>query len=93
MMSSRRHRLILATTILFSMMMMTVESFHMVMMVKRGKGGLKQNLEDAGTTSKKRKGAGSLNQGKGQEITGVTLPANGAYIRLVLVLFCFVELA
>ena len=52
----------------------------MVMMARRGKGGLKQNLEDKGSNNKnKPPSAKSLNRGKGQEITGVTLPANGRY--------------
>ena len=71
--------------LLVAMIPDTVESFRMVMMARRGKGGLKQNLEDTGSTrsNKKRKGAGSLNQGKGQEITGVTLPANGKSFYLI----------
>ena len=54
----------------------SAQSFNLVLMgARRGKGGLKQNLEDK--AGKKKKGAASLNQGKGQEITGVTLPAEG----------------
>ena len=47
------------------------DGFHMVMMARRGKGNLKRSLEDSDTVPSK---AASLNQGKGQEITGVTLP-------------------
>ncbi|CAB9503029.1 expressed unknown protein [Seminavis robusta] len=53
------------------------ESFHLVMMgSRRGKGGLKKTLnsDSQATTPKEVR---SLNKGKGQEITGVTLPANG----------------
>jgi nitrite reductase/ring-hydroxylating ferredoxin subunit len=47
--------------------------FSLVMMgVRRGKGGLKRNLD-----SDTPKNAGAMNQGKGQEITGVSLPAPG----------------
>lgn len=74
MKSPRYGSLFVLVTTMLVLMADTTESFHMVMMARRGKGGLKQNLEDTG---KKRKGVGSLNQGKGQEITGVTLPANG----------------
>ena len=45
------------------------------MMARRGKGGLKRSLE--GVSNKRASGgsgAAALNQGKGQEITGVTLP-------------------
>eukprot|EP00980_Cylindrotheca_fusiformis_P018822 scaffold6276_cov138-Cylindrotheca_fusiformis.AAC.9 len=59
-----------------------VESFHMVMMGRRaaGKGKLKQSLEGESVSKKKGNSSSinSLNQGKGQEITGVTLPADGA---------------
>eukprot|EP00553_Chaetoceros_curvisetus_P008826 CAMPEP_0204624638 /NCGR_PEP_ID=MMETSP0717-20131115/10391_1 /ASSEMBLY_ACC=CAM_ASM_000666 /TAXON_ID=230516 /ORGANISM="Chaetoceros curvisetus" /LENGTH=175 /DNA_ID=CAMNT_0051640097 /DNA_START=49 /DNA_END=576 /DNA_ORIENTATION=- len=50
-----------------------------MMGARRGKGSLKQSLD--GTSSKKFKSeksaVSSLNQGRGQEITGVTLPAEG----------------
>ena len=51
-----------------------VESFSIVLMAKRGrKGNLKKMLDsDPGTSN-----PNALNQGKGQEITGVTLPAEG----------------
>ena len=45
--------------------------FHMIMMARRGKGNLQRSLESDGTS----KGSAAVrNQGKGQEITGVTLP-------------------
>ena len=44
-------------------------------MAKRGKG-LQRALEDDGTV--KPKSSRSFNQGKGQEITGVTLPGEGS---------------
>ena len=48
--------------------------FHLVMMgARRGKGDLKSRL--AGDN--KKKSSSSPNQGRGQEITGVTLPAPG----------------
>jgi len=50
-----------------------VDCFHMVMMARRGKGNLQRSLDDSGGSVGK-KGMASLNQGKGQEITGVTLP-------------------
>ena len=50
------------------------DGFHMVMMARRGKGNLKRTLEDSGSDVVPRKAA-ALNQGKGQEITGVTLPS------------------
>ena len=54
-----------------------------MMGARRGKGGLKQNLE--GTNAFSSKGVNALNGGKGQEITGVTLPAEGALLPLCLV--------
>eukprot|EP00545_Synedropsis_sp_CCMP1620_P012859 CAMPEP_0119029836 /NCGR_PEP_ID=MMETSP1176-20130426/40725_1 /TAXON_ID=265551 /ORGANISM="Synedropsis recta cf, Strain CCMP1620" /LENGTH=162 /DNA_ID=CAMNT_0006986193 /DNA_START=144 /DNA_END=632 /DNA_ORIENTATION=+ len=41
---------------------------------RRGKGGLKKNLDPS---SGKGPGANRMNSGKGQEITGVSLPADG----------------
>ena len=54
------------------------EAFNLVMMAKRGKGNLKRTLDGAGSVSKKKNSNSitALNQGKGQEITGVTLPAD-----------------
>ena len=65
--------LLLATTVV-------VDSFHIVYMgARRGKGGLKENLDGSSSSKKggKQQSAKSLNKGKGQEITGVTLPADG----------------
>jgi nitrite reductase/ring-hydroxylating ferredoxin subunit len=55
-----------------------VDSLTLVMMAarRRGKGDLKRSLDDStisGTPLQTR----SINRGKGQEITGVTLPADG----------------
>mgnify|MGYP007080217515 CR=1 FL=1 len=53
-----------------------VSSFQLVMMgAKRGKGTLKKTLD--GGTAGQPTSSRSLNKGKGQEITGVTLPADG----------------
>jgi len=49
-----------------------VESLTLVMMAKRG-GNLKKMLDSDSTTNN----PNALNRGKGQEITGVTLPAEG----------------
>jgi len=51
--------------------------FTLVMMgARRGKGMLRKGLEDSPKTTKS-SSVSSLNQGRGQEITGVTLPAEG----------------
>ncbi len=56
-------------------------SFTLTMMgARRGKGKLKSGLDDTSSKksiSKKSQVSTSLNQGKGQEITGVTLPSPG----------------
>jgi nitrite reductase/ring-hydroxylating ferredoxin subunit len=63
---------------------LTVSSaFTLVMMgSRRGKGGLKKSLNPNSTGDKltppKKTSMNSLNNGKGQEITGVTLPAEGS---------------
>jgi nitrite reductase/ring-hydroxylating ferredoxin subunit len=70
--------------IIGSRMPKTTTSSTMIMMA-RGRGNLKRNLDDDAVKSKKKKKGGavsqdpinSLNEGKGQEITGVTLPASG----------------
>mmetsp|Transcript_16893 Transcript_16893/g.41156 ORF Transcript_16893/g.41156 Transcript_16893/m.41156 type:complete len:199 (-) Transcript_16893:38-634(-) len=56
-----------------------VEGFQLVMMGRRGgkKGTLKQQLSGEGVSKKKANSPNSLNEGRGQEITGVTLPAEG----------------
>ena len=46
-------------------------------MAKRGKKGNLQRMLDDNDTAKTPKSSRSLNQGRGQEITGVTLPADG----------------
>ena len=58
--------------LLFSAILACVESFNLVMMAKRGRGNLKRSLDGG---SKKSNNVNTINQGKGQEITGVTLPA------------------
>jgi nitrite reductase/ring-hydroxylating ferredoxin subunit len=59
-----------------------VESFQLVMMGRRaagkGKGNLKKSLSGESVSKKKGNSVNSLNQGRGQEITGVTLPVDGA---------------
>jgi hypothetical protein len=56
-----------------------VNSFNLVLMgARRGKGDLKRSLDSSDKPTKKGKDAvKSLNRGRGQEITGVTLPADG----------------
>jgi hypothetical protein len=48
--------------------------FSLVFMVRKGQGKLQQSLEESDIRVMKTKGAPALNQGKGQEVTGVTLP-------------------
>jgi nitrite reductase/ring-hydroxylating ferredoxin subunit len=57
-----------------------VNSFSLVMMAARkGRGNLKKSLQGESVSKKKNANpTNALNQGKGQEITGVTLPAEGA---------------
>ena len=74
-----RHLLLLA-------FLSSCQALTLVMMgARRGKGGLKQNLEDAKTFSSK--GVKALNGGRGQEITGVTLPAEGALSSLCIIIW------
>ncbi|CAJ1910140.1 unnamed protein product [Cylindrotheca closterium] len=55
-----------------------VEGFQLVMMGRKaGKGNLKQQLSGEGVSKKKGNSINAVNQGRGQEITGVTLPAEG----------------
>jgi len=70
-------RLLVAT--IFAILMGMARSFSFVLMAKRGKGSLQKALDGADSISRKKKSnsVNSLNQGKGQEITGVTLPAEG----------------
>ena len=53
-----------------------VDGFSLVFMAKRGKGNLKRSLLEEDNSGSK-KGVASLNRGKGQEITGVTIPEEG----------------
>lgn len=64
--------IIVATILLYEIE--TASSFSIVMMARRGKGNLKKGLDDA---PKQSSSVSNLNQGKGQEITGVTLPTEG----------------
>mmetsp|Transcript_8474 Transcript_8474/g.11164 ORF Transcript_8474/g.11164 Transcript_8474/m.11164 type:complete len:185 (-) Transcript_8474:1613-2167(-) len=59
------------TLLLLSLVL--VDSFNVVFLAKRARGGLKRSL-DGGEEKVNPKAA---NRGKGQEITGVTLPAEG----------------
>lgn len=68
-------------------------SFTLVMMgARRGKGNLKKRLDDS---SSSKPSTASLNQGRGQEITGVNLPTEGKpsesnkteYVKLILRFF------
>jgi nitrite reductase/ring-hydroxylating ferredoxin subunit len=58
-----------------------VNGFSVVFMARKGRGNLKQKINDDGASSSASGGAlqkmSSLNRGKGQEITGVTLPSEG----------------
>ena len=54
-----------------------VDAFHLVLMGRRGGGNLKRTLQGE-TGINRNKNSVIPNQGKGQEITGVTLPENNA---------------
>eukprot|EP00546_Thalassionema_frauenfeldii_P012109 CAMPEP_0178917528 /NCGR_PEP_ID=MMETSP0786-20121207/13296_1 /TAXON_ID=186022 /ORGANISM="Thalassionema frauenfeldii, Strain CCMP 1798" /LENGTH=188 /DNA_ID=CAMNT_0020591087 /DNA_START=81 /DNA_END=647 /DNA_ORIENTATION=+ len=58
------------------------EAFTLMMGTRRGKGSLKRSLDPSSLgdkgSSRKLKGANALNNGRGQEITGVSLPSEGA---------------
>ena len=60
------------TIAIFWSTVFVAQGFNVILMGRR-KGGLKKVLDSDGTVTKK----GSYNQGKGQEITGVTLPPPG----------------
>jgi hypothetical protein len=61
--------------------MSAVDSFSLVMMgARRGKGDLKKAVAGEPLSSKKANPVNSLNLGKGQEITGVSLPADGKQV-------------
>jgi hypothetical protein len=53
-----------------------VASFSLLLMGRKGRGNLKRTLStgDDATTKKTPKSTASINQGRGQEITGVSLP-------------------
>lgn len=71
-----RQTAIVLATIACPVLVENASSFSFVLMAKRGKGNLKRVVEGADSVSKKKSNsANSINQGKGQEITGVTLPA------------------
>ena len=73
--------------LLFILQLTLVSSFHLVLMARRGKGNLKKRIEGTDSSSKsggKGKNLNSLNQGRGQEITGVSLPAEGALESIVI---------
>lgn len=68
---------------LLASLMHEADGFSFVLMGRgRGKGSLKRALNDEGSSRSKKKRRGqdptaSMNDGRGQEITGVTLPAEG----------------
>lgn len=75
----------------------TVSAFNMVMM-GRPRGNLKRSLDSEPEKEKKMTSGSlrSMNQGRGQEITGVTLPAEGAYCRISVLAVgrnCLIKLA
>lgn len=76
----RRNHLLLSLVCLVAFAVETSTGFSVVFMARRGKkGGLKRVLSDepADGSGARPKSSRSFNQGKGQEITGVTLPADG----------------
>uniref|UniRef100_A0A6V2DAC8 Uncharacterized protein n=1 Tax=Ditylum brightwellii TaxID=49249 RepID=A0A6V2DAC8_9STRA len=85
-------------TILIPSTTLKVEGFTLTMMgSRRGKGNLKRSLDPstAGDASRMKNPTGStksLNGGRGQEITGVTLPAEGARVFVVVVFFFSMEI-
>lgn len=73
-------KLIALALLAFQLMISQVECFQLVMMGRRGgkgKGNLKKQLSGESVSKKKANSVNALNQGRGQEITGVTLPAEG----------------
>ena len=73
----RRNQLLLSLLCLASFAVETSTGFSVVFMARRGKkGNLKRTINDEASTDAP-KSSRSFNQGKGQEITGVTLPADG----------------
>jgi hypothetical protein len=78
-------RPILLSHVLFGLTTIAVQfhgtnGFSFLLMARRGQGNLKRSLE-SDTAPPNR--AASLNQGKGQEVTGVTLPAE---VRIIILL-------
>jgi hypothetical protein len=67
-------RSLIAHLLVCSISIVLTDGFSMVMMARRGKGSLQRSLDTDDMGGKK--GVASLNKGKGQEITGVTLPLN-----------------
>jgi hypothetical protein len=75
-MDMRTMRPILLSHVLFGLSTILVQfheanGFSFLLMARRGQGNLKRSLESVSDTTNR---AASLNQGKGQEVTGVTLP-------------------
>eukprot|EP00591_Stephanopyxis_turris_P011947 CAMPEP_0195516232 /NCGR_PEP_ID=MMETSP0794_2-20130614/7019_1 /TAXON_ID=515487 /ORGANISM="Stephanopyxis turris, Strain CCMP 815" /LENGTH=193 /DNA_ID=CAMNT_0040644779 /DNA_START=78 /DNA_END=659 /DNA_ORIENTATION=- len=70
-------RVITPILLLVITQILSCSSFTLTMMgARRGKGNLKRNLESS-SSPRSQKDVKSLNKGKGQEITGVTLPQEG----------------
>lgn len=72
---------LIGTIIVAWMTLLEVSSFSLVMMGgRRGKGGLRRSLDPSSVGDRKSMSAqdkiNRMNNGKGQEITGVTLPEN-----------------
>lgn len=72
-------KIIALALLALQLMASQVEGFQLVMMGGRSrkKGNLKQQLSGEGVSKKKGNSVSAQNQGRGQEITGVTLPAEG----------------
>lgn len=66
---------VLCALVVASVLLDFVTGFSVIFQAKRGR--LKKALNDEMSTGKAPKSSRSFNQGKGQEITGVTLPADG----------------
>ena len=69
----RLRQAILTVLCVLSLSVQCSTAFSIVFMAKRGKGSFK-SLDDDDSNPKS---SGVLNRGRGQEITGVTLPAEG----------------
>ncbi|VEU34638.1 unnamed protein product [Pseudo-nitzschia multistriata] len=72
---------VIAYAFLLSLLFSTVDGFSFVLMGRRGKGDLKRALSGNDGQSKRRgknqDPTAAMNDGKGQEITGVSLPEEG----------------